>query len=383
MKLGIAIAQPHSLQYGEWTAFTHPTGTAENLPVILAQGDPDGPVIWLTAGIHGPEHTGPVVLYKLLTQELVARLKGTIVAIPALSPAGLRTNQYVPYHLKTNPNRLWPDGRPARVPDPEKLPPPQLERAYARLFEEMRTADYIIDYHNAWIGSISFVFQDRVLYRGDSAKDADADADANRKAAEALSVVQQEMISAYGHTVITEFIAEKYIKEDLHRSTSGAALLVAGIPGFTVELGTGLLPDPAIVQAALAGTRNVLRWAGMLDGEPEPITGIPVIEPGYRVRRTSSARTATTGVVLHTVEAGDRIAPGQLLAEVHDVWGRKIDEVRAEHDGFVVGRAHGIYFYEGQTVLHLAIRDDAPLVGPYPNDYFTEKHERDDDFLDS
>ncbi len=132
----------------------------------------------------------------------------------------------------------------------------------------LETADYLIDYHNAWTGSVSFVFRDRVLYR------ADEEPEANKKArAEALVAKLDAMIQAYGHTVVNEFPAEKYIDEKLHRSTSGAALLVGGIPSFTVELGTGLMPDPAIVAAAAAGTRNVLRWAGMLEGDPEPIIG--------------------------------------------------------------------------------------------------------------
>src|SRR5215510_3850355 len=110
LKLGTATAKAGTLQYGQWEAFTHPTGQAEWLPVIIAQGKQDGPCIWLTAGIHGPEHTGPVVLYRLLTQELVDRLKGTIVCIPALTPTGLRTSSYVPHYERLNPNRLWPSG---------------------------------------------------------------------------------------------------------------------------------------------------------------------------------------------------------------------------------------------------------------------------------
>ena len=118
--VGTAVAQPGTIQYGRWEAFSFPTGTAEFLPVIIAQGKEGGPCIWLTAGIHGPEHAGPAVLYKLITEELVDRLRGTIVAIPALCPAGLRTMSYVPYHEAENPNRLWPDGRPSRAQDPDK-----------------------------------------------------------------------------------------------------------------------------------------------------------------------------------------------------------------------------------------------------------------------
>lgn len=70
--IGTAKSKPGSLAYGRWEAFQHPTGQTEFLPVVIAQGKEDGPCLWLTAGIHGPEHTGPLVLYRLLTEELVS-----------------------------------------------------------------------------------------------------------------------------------------------------------------------------------------------------------------------------------------------------------------------------------------------------------------------
>ena len=94
--VGTATAQPGTIQYGRWDILDHPTGHTEFLPVIVAQGQRDGPCLWLTAGIHGPEQGGPSVLYRLITQELVERLRGTVVAIPALNPAGLRTMQREP-----------------------------------------------------------------------------------------------------------------------------------------------------------------------------------------------------------------------------------------------------------------------------------------------
>jgi predicted deacylase len=367
--LGSAAAKPGTIQYGQWNAITHPTGHDDFLPVIVAQGKKDGPCIWLTAGIHGAEHAGPSVLYRLITQELVDQLSGTIVALPALSPAGLRTRQYVPYHLPKNPNRLWPDGKPPKPPDPDEEAPSSVERAFARLFESMlETADYLIDYHNSSIDSISFSFRDRVLYR------ADENGEENKSAAEALAAKQEEMLKAYGHTIVTEFPAKFYVKQDLHRSTSGAALLVGHIPSFTVELGTGLMPNPAIVAASVAGTRNVLRWAGMLKGDMEPINEIKVLDPGFRTRRCRLPRVEEACVVLHLVNSGDSVSAGDPVAELRDIWGRPLGDglIHAEHDGFVIGRAHGIYFYPGQTVLYMSIRDEDPVVAPYPDDYFEE-----------
>jgi predicted deacylase len=365
--LGTATSKPGTIRYGRWEALDHPTGHAEFLPVIIAQGRGDGPCLWLTAGIHGVEQAGPLVIYQLITQALVDRLRGTLVAIPALNPVGLRTMQREPYHAPKDPNRLWPDGKPEKAQDPDKDPPSSLERAYGRLFQEIvASADYLIDYHNAWTGSISFAFRDRVLYR------ADQDAERNKAAAEALAAQQDAMLRAYGHTIIAEFPAEKYIDEKLHRSTSGATLLVGRIPAFTVELGTGHMPDPAIVAAAAAGTRNVMRWAGMLDDDLEPIEGLQVVDPGFPVRRRQTPRVEQACVVRHLVAPGDLVQVGDPVAEVRDIWGRPLDDglLRSECDGFVIGRSHGIYFYPGNAVLGMAVRDDAPLVAPYPEDYF-------------
>ncbi len=367
IKIGTAKAVPGTIQYGQISALDHPTGHEEFFPVILAQGEQPGPCIWLTTGIHGPEHSGPLVLYSLLTPALLAGLKGTVVGIPALSPAGLRTQRREPYHAPQDPNRLWPDGRPEGLHDPDKSPPSSLELAYRKLFGLIReTADYLIDYHNAWTGSLSFIFRDRVMYR------ADENPEDNKANAEALAAKLDAMIQAYGHTVVNEYPAEKYIEEKLHRSTSGAALLVGRLPSFTVELGTGHMPDPAIVAAAAAGTRNVLRWAGMLAGEQEPITGIRLVDPGFPVRRRLAPRAKDAGVVIHRVHPGDIVKQGDLVAEVVDVWGRPVGDgvLVSEYDGFVIGRSHGIYYYPGEAVLALAVRDDAPLVAPYPKDYF-------------
>jgi predicted deacylase len=130
-----------------------------------------------------------------------------------------------------------------------------------------------------------------------------------------------------------------------------------------------------MVGASLVGTRNVLRWAGMLPGEMEPITGIQVVHPGFAVRRTMTLRAPTACIALHLKEAGDMVQAGEAVAELRDVWGRPLPEspLLAQHDGFVWGRGMGIYYYPGDTVLHLAIRDENPLVGPYPDDYFKPK----------
>jgi hypothetical protein len=175
---------------------------------------------------------------------------------------------------------------------------------------------------------------------------------------------------------------EKLIKDDLHRSTTLSVMQFGKLPTFTVELGTGHVPDLSIVAACAAGLRNVMRSLGMLDGDLEPIQGIKIVNPGYPVRRIESPRVSRASVVLHTCDAGDALNKGDVVARVCDIWGRPVGDgvLKSEYDGFVLGRQHGIYYYPGAAVLAMAIRDDAPVIVPYPKDYFNlpnkEKHTR-------
>jgi len=363
--IGSAARHPGTLQYGRWTAFEHPTGQEEFLPVIIAAGKRPGPCLWLTAGMHGPEHSGPLVVHKLLHAGLLAELRGTLVAIPALTPAGLRTGSRVPYHSPEDPNRLWPDGRPAPEEGSDRRPPSPQERAFQRLFEEiLKTADLLVDLHNAWEGSVPFALLDRVLYRSDIPGD--------RQRAQGLARRIETMAGALGFATAREFPTQRYVEDKLHRSTSGAAVQLARIPALTVELGGGLRPDPIILRAAVAGLRNVLRWAEMLPGPAEPVEGIPCPRPGFNCRRKSTPRTPVTGLAHHCVSAGQEIRAGDPVAEMVDIWGRPLLEepLRAEADGFVLGLAQGAVFYPGESVATLAVRDPDPLVGPYPRSYF-------------
>jgi uncharacterized protein len=374
--LGTAHASPRSLTYGTFDLVEHPTGGTDVAPVILAQGDPAGPVFWLTAGIHGNEHAGIQVIHQLFTEDLVRQLHGTICAIPALSPAGLRTMQRQPYYYNGDPNRLFPELKPKKH-DPDEDPPSALEMAYARLFAALPETQpkAWIDLHNAWTNSLSFVFRDRVYYRGDGSA---VDVARRRTQAETIDRALSEMCAAYGHTVVHEYPPDKFLSEKLHRSTTAAAVNTAGIPALTLELGTGHMPDASIVQASMAGLRNVLRWAGMLEGEHEPIRGIRVVDTGFPCRHRGTPRVPKACVVRHLVEPGDCVSKGQAVAELRDIWGRPLDPpvLHSEYDGFIVGRSHGIAHYPGKDLYCMAIRDELPTVLPWPEKYLEEERSK-------
>jgi len=374
MRLHIGTARPQAgkLTYGTFDLFEHPTGGKDALPVVIAQGDPSGPTFWLTAGIHGPEHVGLQVIHQLLTRELIKRLHGTIIAIPALCPGGLLTKQRHPYYHDGDPNRLFPDGKP-RQEDLDENPPSVLELAYARLFDVIRGTEPVgwIDLHNAWTNSVSFIFRDRVLYRDDgSARETKQ----RKGEADKLDGLLSQMCEAYGHPVVNESPPKHYLAQKLHRSTTASAVSVARFPALTMELGTGLMPDPDIVRASQVGLRNVFRWAGMLEGEREPITGIKLPRPGYPCRHRDTPRVSVPCIVRHLVEPGDIVKTGDDVGEVRDIWGRPVGEkvLKSVYDGWVMGRHHGIVQYPGSPLYCMAIRDELPTVMPYPAGFWEQ-----------
>lgn len=368
LQIGTAAAKQEQITTGWFDAMPLPTGGMERIPVIIAQGQEDGPVMWITTGIHGPEHTGLITIHRLITPELVKDLRGTLVAIPALNPAGLRTGSRAPYYPPDDPNRVFPDPYRKGMKD-NHVKRSGLEEAYARLMDAIAASAPVclIDLHNAWIGSIPFTFRDPVFFHSGRHRSRGM----SRFEAQTLLARTNEAIDAFGFTVINEFVADDYVSKGLHRSVSGSVLNGLGVPSFTVELGSWMHIDPHIVDAAGAGLRNVMRWAEILGGEMEPITHIPVVDPGYPVRRHMAPHMPQAGIVHHLVRPGEMISEAQPLVQVRDIFGQPVGEhdglLRSYHDGFVLGWKHGVIHYQGEPVMTLAIRDDNDLVVPYPD----------------
>ncbi len=370
LTIGTATARPGKITIGEFTAVSLPSGGSDSFPVMIAQGkQADGPVLWLTTGIHGGEQTGLIVLHHLMTEALVSALRGTVVAIPTLNPGGLRTRQRQPYYLQGDPNRYFPPpNRPSRPAGEDGARPrPEIEDAYRRLYDAIveSGAACLLDLHNAWVGSIPFAFRDPVFYRRGRGGGL------TRNEARRLQDRVGEMLGALGLTVINEFAADDYVNKNLHRSVSGSVLNGAAIPAATLELGSWMHVDAGVVEAALGGLRNVMRWLGMLAGEREAITGIPAPQPGYPVRRHVFPYAPQTGIAHRLVRPGEPIATGQPLVRMTDITGRALGPddgiIASEHDGFVIAWHHGVVFYQGEPMMDLAIRDDSELIIPYPD----------------
>ncbi|NHJ84593.1 MAG: succinylglutamate desuccinylase/aspartoacylase family protein [Asgard group archaeon] len=415
ISVGNVIGKEGEIVYGFLDILEHPIGTVERLPVIIAQGLTDGPILWLTGNIHGDEYTGIPVIHNVINSLNLKDLNGTIIAIPSLNPAGSRIRTRYPYYDKKDPNRLFPDGNPFKeksksdlleinkvtvdetknndnvdfsvvsekvvkitsdeeiekeeIDDPiakyddEELYPSIQEQIWKNLFEIMKdSADMLIDLHNAFIKSIPFIFLDRVLYNPE---------DNQKGVEEAKKLFDKtfQLCKAFGLTIIRETIPKKYIQRKLHRSTSGAALNYLRIPSFTIELGMYLDVEEEVVKAATKGIFNILKVSGMLPGELEKITEVRVVAENEEVRHIGHPRAKHPAIIDLLVKKGDFVKKGDLIAIARDIFGRPLaedSEIRSEVDGYIFMINEGIIRYPNEEICWIASKDVRPMIDIWP-----------------
>ena len=350
MQLGTAESEPGELVMGWLDVTDLPTGTPERLPVLIAEGEEDGPTLWITAAIHGNEVTGLAVAQDVMTDELAAEIRGTVVCLPTLNPAGLRRTTRTSYYDDEDPNRYFPD------PDAESSRPPSVQQLVdERVYEAFAdSADALVDLHTAHVGSMPFLIRDRVLY-GEERTESEAND---------LADDLESLVEAFGMPVVNEYAAEEYTEQNLQRSTAGAALNNAGIPAFTAELGGHAVVEEEVREAGVEGVRNVMCEMGLLSDEPDPGAVGPKSPVEYPVKRAVHPHTETPGIARHRVEAGDVIESGDAIADICTPHGESKATVESDHDGYVIGRMHGVAVYENDALASLAVRDDGDLVVP-------------------
>lgn len=365
--------EPGTVERGWLDVADLPTGGPERLPVVVVEGEEAGPTGWVTAGVHGDEATGVAAAQDVANAFVdgaasVERgdrtplvepgaLRGRLVCVPVVNPAGLRRTRRTSYYHGEDPNRSFPD--PAADPDDPDDPPTVQELVAAGLYDAFADADLLVDLHTAQVNSAAFAIRHRVLY-GDVR---------DRESAEALNDDLEELVDALGLPVVTQYPPAEYVDRGLHRSVVGAALNGAGVPAVTLELGSHSTVDLEKLAAGVADVFRVLAAFDMLDSVPAALAGADRGREApfdFRVRRHRGPRTDRAGVVRHRVPPGRTVAEGEPIAEVRSAGGDRVDTLTSNHEGFVLAHRTGVAIYENDSIASLAVRDEDPLVAPRP-----------------
>jgi predicted deacylase len=229
-----------------------------------------------------------------------AELAGAVVAVPVVNPPMFqRRSGFLSPIDGLNLNRTAPgqaDGTLSEV------------LAHVLLREIIGTCQYHIDCHGGDLGEILWPYSGYAL-TGDPEQD---------RAGEALARLWSPRIVAL------------YREDSPLPPTMGSMTFQAtrqGVVSILAEAGSNGTLDPADVQIHMRGMNNVMRFLGMIPGEPD-MASEHVQPTGQFV---VSARRG--GLLRLKIGIGEEIEDGQEIAEVCDLFGEVVERIHSPRAG--------------------------------------------------
>ena len=317
IEVGDAAAEPGELATGYVDGVELTTGDSIDIPVLVLNGVEDGPTALLFSTQHGKELQGTEVVHEIMHRELSPEdVRGAVVAIPVANPLAFMHATY----------RSWTDNRDVGYVSVENPEGNTTERlANAIWTEAWSEADVVLNFHcNDHPDSLYF----QII---EPTEETEADVE---RAAEAFGVttirkddrVDQGPSPAGADAVPT-------------LSNKGAA---EGIPELMVEFIDGRYLDETSLRVGVDGTLDVLTEFDLLDGQPtegpqEDITVVPCkYTGGTGVNRAHGMlRNDHGGLFYPRQPTGEFVAAGEVVADVVDLHGERVEQVEMPVDGYL------------------------------------------------
>ncbi|TWT39266.1 succinylglutamate desuccinylase/aspartoacylase family protein [Blastopirellula retiformator] len=287
------------------------------IPVQVRRAVEDGPVVFITAALHGDEINGTGAIRSLIMDDTLRLKKGVLVLAPVLNILGF-----------DNHTRYLPDRRDLNRVFPGSPSGSLASRMARRIFDEIvARCDYGIDLHTAAIRRTNFP-NVRVDWGNPEA----------RKLAEAFG---SELIVT-GKGPIGAF----------RRTACGV-----GCATIILEAGEVSKVEPSIVNWELRGIRNVLVKLGMISGTHVPASRKFIID------KTKWVRADRGGFLQFHAAPGEVVRQGQLLATNAGLLGNQLNQIVAPFDAIVIGTTTLPAVSPGEPICHLGfLVDDAQMV---------------------
>jgi len=285
------------------------THTEMSLPVHVVHGKKDGPVLFVSAAIHGDEINGVEIVRRLLKLKLIKNIKGTLIAIPIVNVYGFISR-----------SRYLPDGRDLNRSFPGSYSG-SLASLLARLFmdEIVAKSSHGIDLHSG-SGHRSNLPQIRVSLDNPEV---------------------ERLANAFGAPVI--------INARLRDNSLREAVIDRGIPMLVYEGGESLRFNERSIAIGLKGIVSVMRELNMLPQKARKHMPHPVV-----AKTTSWVRANKSGIIHSAVSLGSVVKKNQVMACIVDPIGDNEEKLLAPFEGIVIGSLVLPLVHKGDAIFHLA-----------------------------
>jgi hypothetical protein len=285
--------------------------TALSMPVQVIRGRREGPVLFVSAAVHGDEINGVEIIRRLIRSKSLKGLRGTLIAIPVVNVYGF-----------LNQSRYLPDRR-----DLNRCFPGSIEGSLAArlancfMNEVVAHCTHGIDLHTA------------AIHR-DNLPQMRAD-------------LSNPDVEAMAHA----FDAPVIVNSGLIEGSLRYAAQKANVPIIVYEAGEALRFNELAIRAGVKGVLSVMRSIGMLTKSKR----VKKREP-FVARSSVWVRAPQSGIFRMLVPMGASVSKGDLLGMVAAPYGKENSEteVFASSSGIVIGRTNIPLVNEGEALFHIA-----------------------------
>jgi predicted deacylase len=302
---------PQSIRHYWLQIISNPLGSPICVPLMVARGKEDFPVLGVTAAVHGNELNGIPVIQRLFGEIDVQELKGTLVGIPVAN---------IPSFIRKK--RRFNDGVDLNHIMPGK-PNGNVSQVYAHRFfnRVVKQFDYLLDLHTASTGRVNSYY---------------IRADMKDPVTRRLAKLQNAQII-------------------VHNTPSDGTLRGAAealdIPAITLEVGNPNTYQKKLIRSGIEGIHNVMSYLEMTDDEIEKPEKEAVL-----CKRSYWIFTDLGGLLTVHCQLTQEVKQGELIASIRDVFGNLQKEYFAPEDGIVIGKSVSPVNQSGGRILHLGIR---------------------------
>jgi predicted deacylase len=285
------------------------TATSLHMPVKVLCGRRPGPVLFVSAAIHGDELNGVEIIRRLLKRQALKSIRGTLIAIPIVNVHGfIDQSRYLPD--RRDLNRSFPGSAKGSI---------AARLANTFLKEIVLKSHFGIDLHT---GAIDRSNLPQIRANLDDPRVPD-------------------LARAFGAPVV--------VNAALRDGSLRACAAGHDIPVMIYEAGEALRFDELSIRAGIRGILQVMRKLGMLPPSERTVPSHTVI-----ARSTSWVRASTSGIVTGAVALGTRVKENDRLALISDPLGDLEEAITAPFDGIVIGSTRLPLAHEGDALFHLA-----------------------------
>jgi predicted deacylase len=283
--------------------------TPTHLPIRVIRGKRTGPIVFISAAIHGDELNGIEIIRRIRKLDILQKLRGTIIFAPIVNVYGVMTQ-----------SRYLPDRRDLNRSFPGSVKGSIASRIAKIFFDEIVSkCDLGIDLHTGSIHKSN------------------------------LPQIRTNLDNEYTFKLARAFEAPVILHSELRDGSLRAEAQENGTPILLYEAGEALRFDESCIRIGVKGVINVLRENNMLPKVQRKTTKTPITS------RVSKWIRASESGMIRTIKAlGDTVKENEIIAYIDEPLDDDSFEVLAPFDGIIIGKSQIPLIQEGDAIFHIA-----------------------------